>query len=476
MRLFRSFRPASNQFHQNARHKFVRSHTVDHRDLANRQKLLTNSPYSPGSPLFLPAGADMLNKLTACLRAHYPAFGFREVITPTIYKKTLWERSGHWDNYAEDMFSVSGRGLSKEGIEEGKEEEEFGLKPMNCPGHCLLFASEPRSHRQLPIRYADFSALHRNENSGSLTGLTRVRRLHQDDGHIFCAPGQVEAEILRTLEFVELVYKHIFDLPGYRLVLSTRPEESYIGTVAEWDMAEAQLKSALATAGVQWDLSPGDAAFYGPKIDFYLTDVNGKDHQTATVQLDFQLPQRFELEYQVGDESAGAETPVLIHRAVLGSLERFLALLIEHYNGTYPFWLSPRPVVLLTVSTTPEEIAYTEKVAGVLSGSTPAGDTLDDSAKHTLIKRPSARPPLQIDTDVAARPLGKKLELARASGYNFIGVVGPRDVREQTVTLEMANQKQGAELLHGDEQNKGRRKLDIRKARRIFEELQDRYW
>lgn len=429
----------------------------------------------------------MLNKLTACLRAHYPAFGFREVVTPTMYKKALWERSGHWDNYAEDMFEVRGR--CGDIGEDGK--EEFGLKPMNCPGHCLLFASEPRSHRQLPVRYADFSALHRNENSGSLTGLTRVRRFHQDDGHIFCTASQVGNEIQQTLEFVELVYKDIFDLPGYRLVLSTRPAEHYIGTIEEWDHAEDQLKAALNTAGKPWTMSDGDGAFYGPKIDIILKDANGKEHQTATIQLDFQLPQRFGLEYQASQEtdSSTLETPVLIHRAVLGSLERFLALLIEHYNGAYPFWLSPRPVALLTVNTTAEELTYVNHVASVLAGSTISVNTIGgsnaiSSTKRTPIKQPSLRPALFIDTDTAARPLGKKLQLARSAGYNFIGVIGPRDVRDGTVSLEMVNQKLGKELLDeyvraegSNEKVRGEsRKINVGQARKLFEELQDRYW
>jgi threonyl-tRNA synthetase len=430
----------------------------------------------------------MLNKLTACLRAHYPAFGFREVVTPTMYKKSLWERSGHWDNYANDMFEVRGR---CGGIEDDSK-EEFGLKPMNCPGHCLLFASEPRSHRQLPVRYADFSALHRNENSGSLTGLTRVRRFHQDDGHIFCTAGQVEREIQRTLEFVELVYKDIFDLPGYRLVLSTRPVEQYIGTIAEWDHAEQQLKAALDVAGKPWTVSDGDGAFYGPKIDIILKDANGKEHQTATIQLDFQLPQRFGLEYQSSHDtdSSTLETPVLIHRAVFGSLERFLALLIEHYNGTYPFWLSPRPAVLLTVNTSPEELAYVDHVASVLAGSITSVDITGKSSesnastKRMLIKQPSLRPPLLIDTDTAPRPLGKKLQLARNAGYNFIGVIGPRDVRDGTVSLEMTNQKMGKELLDeysaveggSDKAEGATKKMRVDKARKLFEELQDRYW
>ena len=426
---------------------------ADHRELAQSHKLLTSSLYSPGSPLFLPNGADMMNKLAGCLRAHYPQFGFREVITPTIYKRSLWEKSGHWDNYAEDMFQVTGRGASglKAEAEIG-ENEEFGLKPMNCPGHCLLFGTEKRSYRDLPIRYADFSPLHRNEISGALSGLTRVRRFHQDDGHIFCRPSQIESEIIMTMDFIRLVYETIFDLGEYRLVLSTRPEEQYIGTVQEWDRAEQQLKAALDNSGRCWSVNEGDGAFYGPKIDIILKDSDGKEHQTATIQLDFQLPQRFELEYTapapdterlglpIADADAedakknGPVTPVLIHRAVLGSLERFLALLIEHYNGCYPFWISPHPVTILSISQTDEELRYVDEVAKQLNGSSA------ESSRH-IRRPPTLRPTVHVEVDTSARSVGKKIREAKTKGFNFIIVVGPQEVRDQMISLQISNQR-----------------------------------
>ena len=261
---------------------------LDHRTLAATHNLFVTSPYSPGSPLILPNGAYVFQKLQAFLRAQYPQFGFQEVITPIIYKKSLWEKSGHWQNYAEDMFSVEGRD------KKGEEEEEMGLKPMNCPGHCLLYSTDIKSYRDLPVRLADFSALHRNEISGSLTGLTRVRRFHQDDAHIFCRPDQILSEIEQTLKFVSMVYE-TFGLGPYKLLLSTRPKDSFIGSIEEWDRAEAQLTTALNNIGGEWAVNEGDGAFYGPKIDIVLKDSNGKEHQTATIQLDFQLPQRFDL-------------------------------------------------------------------------------------------------------------------------------------------------------------------------------------
>jgi threonyl-tRNA synthetase len=448
----------------------------------------------------------MINKLTACLRAHYPAFGFREVLTPTMYKKSLWERSGHWENYKEDMFGVQGRSSSENKIPSSKtegdaaplqpipsnevieEEDQFGLKPMNCPGHCLLFATETRSYRELPIRYADFSALHRNENSGSLSGLTRVRRFHQDDGHIFCRADQVRQEIMSTLDFVELLYKEVFDLPGYRLVLSTRPEDGYIGTTAEWDVAETQLKQALDASGRSWTLSPGDGAFYGPKIDIILQDNLGREHQTATIQLDFQLPQRFELKYQNDEQTLESITPVLIHRAVLGSLERFLALLIEHYNGIYPFWLSPRPVKILTINTAPTTIKYAEDVAAILSSTVAPSERTGSQSR--LKVQPSLRPPLHIEIDSSSRTIGKKIQQAHKQGYNIVGVIGNEEMKNGTVTLEITSHQRRRENIRAllaetppplaQKEPAGgidafRRTLAPLQARQVFEQILDRY-
>ncbi|KAJ2984659.1 hypothetical protein NUW58_g5946 [Xylaria curta] len=330
---------------------------ADHRQLGVQQELFTTSVYSPGSPILLPNGARIFNRLVEFLRRQYARYGFDEVITPTIYKKALWKKSGHLENYSDDMFTVTSTSPSRSDAAKDSEEDEYGLKPMNCPGHCLIFASHLRSYRDLPIRYADFSPLHRNEISGALSGLTRVRRFHQDDGHIFCRPSQIEEEIRKTLDFVRVVYS-TFKLGPYRLTLSTRPADHYIGAPEEWETAEGALKRALDVSGQDWTINEGDGAFYGPKIDIVLRDSDGKEHQTATIQLDFQLPKRFDLgyvapapEYERRGETTtdpdalnetGLVTPVLIHRAVLGSVERLMALLIEHYNGAWPFWLNPR--------------------------------------------------------------------------------------------------------------------------------------
>lgn len=425
---------------------------LDHRSLGTHFSLFTTHPSSPGSPLFLPDGTQIFQKLQAFLRAQYLQFGIQEVVTPMIYKESLWSCSGHWENYKDDMFTVSGRGA--QGLKDSKvqigEDEQYGLKPMNCPGHCLLFQSQKRSYRDLPIRYADFSPLHRNEISGSLSGLTRLKRFHQDDGHIFCRPGQVEQEIKATLDFVKMVYR-LFDLGSYRLVLSTRPETGFIGKEDEWDRAEAQLKAALEKSKVQFEINEGDGAFYGPKIDIMLTDGNGKEHQTATIQLDFQLPQRFGLEYRSpapeqeakGISTSDAEllsqsgmvTPVIIHRAILGSLERFMALLIERYQGHWPFWLSPRQMIILTVGNDPKVNEYAMSNATNLA--TPS------NLLHAPRNLESIN--FSVHTDFSNRSIAKKVLEARKKRYNIICIVGERNLTDRNLDLSFYGQTNSVE-------------------------------
>ncbi|KAI4701402.1 hypothetical protein J4E81_003142 [Alternaria sp. BMP 2799] len=467
---------------------------LDHRALAQTHNLFITSPYSPGSPLILPNGAYVFQKLQSFLRAQYPQFGFQEVITPIIYKKSLWEKSGHWENYAEDMFSVQGRGTTAQIPEaEGGEDGEFGLKPMNCPGHCLLFRDEIKSYRDLPVRLADFSALHRNEISGALTGLTRVRRFHQDDAHIFCRPDQILAEIEQTLKFVGMVY-NTFGLGPYKLHLSTRPKDSFIGTIEEWDRAEEQLTTALNNIGSEWAINEGDGAFYGPKIDIILKDSNGKEHQTATIQLDFQLPQRFDLQYQASPEEleAGPQSsmdagldpalrrPVIVHRAIYGSIERFMALLIEHYAGKYPFWLSPRPAIVLSLNSDPKVLEHVSRIQSVLSGLTPS------DAPATSASSPKPLPlstiHLPIDVDTSDRSLGKKIAEARTKKYNHIIVVGGKEVESGSMNLQIVNQPNEESTIEAlqislgktlteRERSKVTVNVDLDGARKYFENL-----
>ncbi|KAI9842754.1 MAG: hypothetical protein M1837_006937 [Sclerophora amabilis] len=428
---------------------------ADHRALAVQQEIYTTSATSPGSPLLLPNGAHVFNELTSFLRAQYKRFGFQEVITPTIYKKSLWETSGHWENYKQDMFEVKGRGaLGAADKAEIGEDEEYGLKPMNCPGHCLLFKSQKRGYKELPVRYADFSPLHRNEVSGALSGLTRVRRFHQDDGHIFCRPSQISEEISSTLKFVALVY-NTFRLPAFKLVLSTRPEKDFIGTEEEWDRAEEALKGALDKSGREWTLNEGDGAFYGPKIDIVLKDSDGKEHQTATIQLDFQLPQRFDLKYDapapeleqqglVPSEQdklheSGPVTPVIIHRAILGSLERFMALLIEHYNRRWPFWLSPRQAIIITVgSKSPEMEKYISQTSLHIRGL--GAPRVQDEKDSDVLPQPRERPTFLVDIDDSDRSLNKKVSEAKRKNYNVIIVAGKQEMDSENLVLDVRGQ------------------------------------
>lgn len=403
----------------------------DHRELGTQLSLFTSHPSSPGSPFFLPDGAHVFEKLQSFLRAQYPSFGFREVITPNLYKKELWEKSGHWQNYKDAMFPVGGKSEAGD-----SDDAIYSLKPMNCPGHCLLYKAQTHSFRELPIRYADFSPLHRNEVSGALSGLTRVRRFHQDDGHIFCKPDQIKREIQSALQFVDMAYKTL-DITSYKVVLSTRPEKEYIGTLDQWQEAEQQLRQALVDSGRRWKRNPGDGAFYGPKIDISITDADGKEHQTATIQLDFQLPQRFGLEYDITAEEKG--TPVLIHRAVFGSLERFMALMIEKHRGHWPFWLSPRQMIILTVGDDPKVLNYARATALKLTRSMDAFDT------HK--PQPLSAPTYLVDTDLRDETIAKKTANAKTKRYNLICFVGKRNVKDEDYDIDIAGQPNEEETI-----------------------------
>eukprot|EP01132_Coremiostelium_polycephalum_P011285 gene11285-13820_t len=354
----------------------------DHRNVGKAQELFFFHPYSPGSTFFLPHGTRIYNKLMEFIRFEYHRRGFTEVITPTIFSKVLWEESGHWAKYAENMFPVK------------CDNTDFAMKPMNCPGHCLMFGSRARSYRELPIRFADFGVLHRNELAGALTGLTRVRKFQQDDAHIFCTEDDIEKEINSCLEFMQHVYG-IFGF-DFSLELSTRPENS-LGEAAQWEVAENALRDALNKFGKPWKLNPGDGAFYGPKIDIHITDCLKRSHQCATIQLDFQLPIRFKLEYQ-GTSTEEVKRPVIIHRAILGSVERMMAILIEHTGGKWPFWLSPRQAIVITVND-----AYNEFAGKVHK-------KLNDAGYYA-------------DFDSSDKTLQKKIREAQLAQYNYILVI-----------------------------------------------------
>jgi threonyl-tRNA synthetase len=305
----------------------------DHRRLGRELDLVHFDEHSPGSPIWHPRGMVIWNTLEALRQRENERRGYLEVKTPLLYDTDLWEISGHWEKYRDNMFLIE------------QPEKTFGLKPMNCPGHMLLFGSQIRSHRDLPIRYAEASTLHRNEPSGTLHGLLRVRHVTQDDAHIFCTREQIEEEILGCLDYAAYLYE-LFDMEA-QFELSTRPENK-LGSDEEWDFTEGALASALARLGIDYHLNEGDGAFYGPKIDLHMKDVLGRSWQMGTIQLDSQMPQRFGLAY-AGDDNR-EHVPYVIHRALLGSLERFIGILIEHFAGDFPAWLAPEQVRVLPVS------------------------------------------------------------------------------------------------------------------------------
>ncbi|XP_032010686.1 threonine--tRNA ligase, mitochondrial isoform X4 [Hylobates moloch] len=345
------------------------------------------------------------------LSAEYARRGFSEVKTPTLFSTKLWEQSGHWEHYQEDMFAVQPPGSDRPPSSQSDDStrhitDTLALKPMNCPAHCLMFAHRPRSWWELPLRLADFGALHRAEASGSLRGLTRLRCFQQDDAHIFCTTDQLEAEIQSCLDFLRSVYAVLGF--SFRLALSTRPS-GFLGDPCLWDQAEQVLKQALKEFGEPWDLNSGDGAFYGPKIDVHLHDALGRPHQCGTIQLDFQLPLRFDLQYK--GQAGALERPVLIHRAVLGSVERLLGVLAESCGGKWPLWLSPFQVVVIPVGTEQEEYAreaqQSLQAAGLVS---------------------------DLDAD-SGLTLSRRIRQAQLAHYNFQFVVGQKEQSKRTVNI-----------------------------------------
>ncbi len=306
----------------------------DHRKLGKELQLFMFHPWAPGATFWLAKGTTLYNTLGNYMRGMLLPAGYVEVKAPIVFNKALWETSGHWDYYQENMFIV-----------ESRDKEVMSLKPMNCPGHFLLFANEMRSYKDLPIRFHEQTPLHRNEASGVLSGLTRVRQFSQDDGHCFVTEEQIGSEVEALLRLIQRVYND-FGLE-YTAKLSTRPEK-FLGEIATWDHAEKSLKEALDRSGQPYTINEGDGAFYGPKIDFDITDALGRKWQCATIQLDYMMPQRFDLKY-VGADNA-EHRPVVIHRAIFGSIERFLAILIEHFAGAFPLWLAPVQVVVLPIA------------------------------------------------------------------------------------------------------------------------------
>ena len=306
----------------------------DHRKLGKELGLFMFSEYGPGFPFWLPKGMILRKNLEDFWYKEHAKEGYKFIQTPIMLNKDLWVRSGHWDNYQENMYTSK------------IDDKEFAIKPMNCPGGILVYKNELHSYKEFPLRIGELGLVHRHEASGALNGLFRVRNFTQDDAHIFLTKDQIEDEIIRLINFIDRIYK-IFNLP-YEIELSTRPEEKYIGDIEIWNHAENALKEACEKAGHEIKINPGDGAFYGPKLDFHVTDSLGRVWQCGTIQLDFNLPERFELEFVNHDGEK--ERPVMLHRVIFGSIERFIGILIEHYAGAFPTWLAPIQVNIIPVN------------------------------------------------------------------------------------------------------------------------------
>jgi threonyl-tRNA synthetase len=385
----------------------------DHRRVGREMGLFMHHDWSPGETIWLPKGHTLYKTLADMMGRLWREEGYQQVFTPMLFKMNLFETSGHADHYRENMFIVRQKeGAPKEGGEQA--EQEYALKPMNCPCHMLIFREFRRSYRELPLRIADMGVLHRNEATGALSGLTRVRQFCQDDSHIFVAPEQIEGEITNLIALIKRVYRP-FGLEFSKVYLSTRPE-SFLGEKATWDAAEAALMAALRNNGMEFRINEGDGAFYGPKIDFIVSDALRREWQTSTIQLDYQLPQRFALKYQDRDNTE--KTPVVVHRAIFGSLERFLGIIIEHYAGWLPVWLAPEQVRVLTISEKSE--AYGRDVMRRLLA---AG--------------------VRADGDFSPEKIGSKIRDARNQRVPYMLIVGEQEAEAGKVAVRVREQDHG---------------------------------
>lgn len=379
----------------------------DHRKLGKELDLYTMSPLvGVGLPLFTPRGTILRDKAAQLSNQLREKYGFAKVWTPHITKKDLYETSGHWAKFGDELFLVTSQETS----------DKMALKPMNCPHHTQIFASQPRSYRDMPVRYLETTTDYRDEKTGELGGLSRVRSLTQDDSHVFCRPDQIEQEMSNLLACAEELY-HIVGMK-LRVRLSYRDEgEGYLGAPELWQSAQAQLKAAVMAKQLDYFEQEGEAAFYGPKIDFMATDAIGREHQVATVQLDFVQPERFGLEYT--DEAGDMARPVMIHSALLGSIERFLSVFIEHTAGWFPFWIAPEQVRILTINNTVED--YVDEITSVL--------------KTVVLMRPIKYNEVRYTTDMRNESLGKKIREATVVKIPVQIIVGPRDKANRQVSV-----------------------------------------
>lgn len=380
----------------------------DHRKLGKDLGLFMFHPYAPGSPFFTGKGTIIYNQLVGLMRDLYREFGYQEVITPQIFDVELFKTSGHLQNYRENMYFAAIDKSAQKELVEGVDERQSSMKPMNCPSHCLMFGAQKHSYRDLPLRIADFGRLHRFERSGVMHGLTRVRTFCQDDAHIFCTRAQMQAEIVDFMKLTMRTYE-ILGMTEFKLLVATRPANR-MGTDEIWDEAEGALMKGLESLGLKYGVSPGEGAFYGPKVEIHFVDAIGRSWQLGTIQIDYNLPEAFNLEY-VGEDNH-AHRPVMLHRAILGSLERFIGVYLEHTSGKLPTWLAPVQVVLMNV--TDKQDAYANECL----------KTLRDLGARA-------------EYDARNEKLGFKIREAQLQKTPYMLVVGDQEVQNQTVTVRL---------------------------------------
>lgn len=386
-------------------HRLEEAKKRDHRLIGKQMDLFSFHEEGPGFAFLHPKGMIIWNEIIDFWRQVHQRYGYVEIKTPIILNESLWHRSGHWDNYKENMYFTT------------VDETTYAVKPMNCPGGLLVYNSTKHSYREFPIRMAELGLVHRYEASGQMHGLVRVRQFTQDDAHIFCMPEQIEPEIIGVINLIEELYA-AFGFTDYRIELSTKPEK-HIGSDEVWEIATAALKGALEHKGLDYQINEGDGAFYGPKIDFHIKDCLGRSWQLGTIQLDFSMPERFELRYTAADNTE--KTPVMIHRAILGSLERFMGILIEHYAGNFPLWLAPEQVRILTISE--KTNAYADELLARCKevGLRAAADKSDDK-------------------------IGAKIARAHADRVPYMLVVGPKEAQNNRVNIRFRQSHQTAEV------------------------------
>lgn len=401
----------------------------DHRKIGKEMKLYMFRDEAPGFPFYLPNGMILRNALINYWEEVHDKWGYLEVLTPQIMKRTLWETSGHWDHYKENMYTTK------------IDDEDYAIKPMNCPGSILVYENEPHSYRDLPLRYRELGNVHRHELSGALHGMFRVRNFTQDDAHILLAPEQIEEEVMRIIKLYDEIYS-VFGL-SYNIFLSTMPED-HIGTRADWEVAEGVLEKAIKAIGKTFEVNEGDGAFYGPKLDFVINDSLGRQWQCGTVQLDYQLPGRFEIEYTGSDGQK--HTPVMIHRACFGSLERFIGVITEHFAGKFPLWMAPVQVKLITV--TDKQAEYAEAV-----------------------KKELEEAGLRVELDNRNESLGYRLRAARNARDSYICIIGEKEAESRSVTVRASKIKDEIGNMSVEEfKSRIMEEIDMKLVGSIFEE------